>query len=53
MKDGLRRIYPRKEGKENSEEIEVFCAAVFGELICTDDKRGSWRWNDWTATLLK
>jgi hypothetical protein len=52
MQDGLRRIYPRKEGKRNTQKGRVLCAGGISraDLI----KRGSGRWNEWQArTLLR
>jgi hypothetical protein len=36
MQEGLRRIYPRKEGKGRREKVERFGAGVFVELMCTE-----------------
>jgi hypothetical protein len=47
MQEGLRRIYPRKEGKGKREKAREFCAGVFGgELIRMECKARVKREND-------
>jgi hypothetical protein len=52
MQDGLRRIYPRKEGKRTHKKVA--CCVLGGISRADLIKRGSGRWNEWQArTLLR